>query len=66
MILTKPKALSIIEQERKDADMPIVTLGQEIAKTKIELSQKDALIQSLGEELADLRLDIIQLKGGGQ
>ncbi|WP_373413129.1 XkdW family protein [Brevibacillus laterosporus] len=46
--------------------MPIVTLGQEIAKTKIELSQKDALIQSLGEELADLRLDIIQLKGGGQ
>ncbi|ATO51044.1 hypothetical protein P4V86_13330 [Brevibacillus laterosporus] len=66
MILTKPKPLSIIEQERKDADMPIVTLGQEIAKTKIELSQKDALIQSLGEELAVLRLDIIQLKGGGQ
>ncbi|QDX93789.1 hypothetical protein EEL32_05520 [Brevibacillus laterosporus] len=66
MILTKPKSLSMIEQERIDADMPIVTLGQEIAKTKIELSQKDALFQSLGEELAILRLDIIQLKGGGQ
>ncbi|QIC06096.1 hypothetical protein GOP56_11015 [Brevibacillus sp. 7WMA2] len=66
MILIKPMDLGEMEQERDNAKMPIVTLGQEVAKTKIELSQKNALIKSLGEELANLRLEIIQLKGGSK
>ncbi|RFB28394.1 hypothetical protein DZB91_23425 [Brevibacillus sp. VP] len=66
MILTKPKPLSQIEQEKKDEKMPITTLGEEVAQTKLELLQKNEVMQSFGEELARLRLEIIKLKGGVQ
>ncbi|RNB64136.1 hypothetical protein EDM55_27945 [Brevibacillus centrosporus] len=45
--------------------MSLGALGQELAMEKIKGMQKDALIQALGQEVVMLKLDIIQLKGGG-
>ncbi|WP_352404545.1 XkdW family protein [Sporanaerobacter acetigenes] len=42
----------------------VSTLGQELAKVKIENIQKDIITNSLGQEVTKLKLEIIQLKGG--
>ncbi|GED35080.1 XkdW family protein [Brevibacillus centrosporus] len=56
------------QQEREAIElerMSLGALGQELAMEKIKGMQKDALIQALGQEVVMLKLDIIQLKGGG-
>ncbi|WP_232696190.1 hypothetical protein [Brevibacillus daliensis] len=65
MELLHPKALSEIEQEKQAGQLPLLTLGQEVALQKIELAQKDYLIQAFGREIATLKFELIQLKGGG-
>ncbi|ERM20359.1 hypothetical protein [Brevibacillus laterosporus] len=66
VIIQNPKPLSQIEKDKEDAKMPIATLGQELAETKLELAQKDTLMQMFGRELASLKLEFIQSKGSGE
>lgn len=42
------------------------SLGQQLAMEKLKNIQKDSTINSLGFEVAKLKLEVIQLKGGGQ
>ncbi|QOT01462.1 hypothetical protein JNUCC42_16420 [Brevibacterium sp. JNUCC-42] len=66
VIIQNPKPLSQIEKDKEEAKMPLATLGQEIAETKIDLSQKDELIQMFGREIASLKLELIKSKGSGE
>ncbi|MED1664565.1 hypothetical protein [Brevibacillus laterosporus] len=66
MDLLRPKPLSQIEIEREKEQLPFQTLGQELAMQKLELAQKDALIQMLGREITSLKLEKIQSKGNDE
>ena len=66
MILMKPKPLSQIEKERQDSQLPLLTIGQELSLQKLDLMQKEELINMMGQEIAALKLEIIQLRGAGQ
>ncbi|MFA4132600.1 MULTISPECIES: XkdW family protein [unclassified Brevibacillus] len=52
----------IREQQQTD---PVMTIGQELSSLKTSNIQKEALIQTMGEQLAMVKLELIQLKGGG-
>lgn len=44
----------------------IDSLGQQLAQEKVKSVQKDLLINNLGQQVASLKIDLLQLKGGGQ
>ncbi|MGG0939847.1 hypothetical protein ABHN11_27970 [Brevibacillus centrosporus] len=52
-------------REKKELEKLPLTLGQELAMEKIKGLQKDVMIQSLGEQVALLKIEMMQLKGGG-
>ncbi|MBW5471704.1 hypothetical protein GPJ61_28355 [Brevibacillus formosus] len=63
MKMQNKEAISVIrEQQQTD---PVMTIGQELSSLKTSNIQKDALIQTMGEQLAMVKLELIQLKGGG-
>ena len=43
----------------------IASLGMQLAQEKLSNIQKDAIINGLGAQVAQLKLEIIQLKGSG-
>jgi len=40
-------------------------LGQQVAQLKIDSMQNDEIISAVGQELVNVKLEILQLKGGG-
>lgn len=46
-------------------DEQVVALGMQLAQEKINGMQKDAVINGLGAQVAFMKLEIMQLKGGG-
>ncbi|CAI8879260.1 XkdW domain-containing protein [Brevibacillus sp. IT-7CA2] len=63
MNMQNKQAISVI-REKQQTD-PVTTIGEELSTLKISNIQKDALIQTMGEQLALVKLELIQLKGGG-
>lgn len=43
----------------------VAALGMQLAQEKINSMQKDAVINGLGSHVAVMKLEIMQLKGGG-
>lgn len=66
MRLENVKPISQIQEERENEQLPLFSLGQELAQMKISNMQKDSTIQTLGQQLALVKLEIIQLKGGNE
>lgn len=52
-------------REKKELEKLPLTLGEELTMEKIKGLQKDAMIQSLGQQVALLKIELMQLKGGG-
>ena len=46
-------------------DEQVAALGMQLAQEKINSMQKDAVINGLGSQVAVMKLEIMQLKGGG-
>ena len=46
-------------------DQQVVALGMQLAQEKINSMQKDAIINGLGAQVAQMKLEIMQLKGSG-
>ncbi|MER2089501.1 MAG: hypothetical protein ABS920_07175 [Sporosarcina sp.] len=44
----------------------VAALGFQLAQEKISNIQKDAVINSLGSQVAMLKIEMMQLKGGGE
>lgn len=42
----------------------VTTLGEELTQEKLKNIQKDSTISQLGEELANIKLEVINMKGG--
>ncbi|MFC8689282.1 hypothetical protein [Brevibacillus porteri] len=63
MKMQNKEAISEIRKQQQTD--PVMTTGQELSTLKISNIEKDALIQTIGEQLAMVRLELIQLKGGG-
>nr|WP_188066586.1 hypothetical protein [Brevibacillus brevis] len=63
MKMQNKEAISVIrEQQQTD---PVTTIGLELTTLKTSNIQKDALIQTMGEQLTMVKLELIQMKGGG-
>ncbi|GEB35320.1 D-alanyl-D-alanine carboxypeptidase [Brevibacillus parabrevis] len=66
--LQSPKSVQEAQDERQAIQREkdsLGALGQELAQEKIKGMQKDMMIDSLGQKVAQLTLEVIQLKGGG-
>lgn len=46
-------------------DQQVAALGMQLAQEKINSMQKDAIINGLGAQVAQMKLEIMQLKGSG-
>jgi len=57
------KPISKIREDQEND--PVLTIGQELTALKISNMEKDATIQTLGQQLVLVKLELIQLKGGG-
>ncbi|MFL1997336.1 hypothetical protein VYF65_003100 [Lysinibacillus irui] len=44
----------------------VMSLGEQLAQEKMKNIQKDLLINNMGAQLAQLKLDVISMKGGGE
>lgn len=44
----------------------VMSLGEQLAQEKMKSIQKDLLINNMGSQLAQLKLDVISMKGGGE
>lgn len=44
----------------------VMSLGEQLAQEKMKNIQKDLLINNMGSQLAQLKLDVISMKGGGE
>ncbi|MFG0215860.1 XkdW family protein [Brevibacillus porteri] len=64
MNLQNKEAISVIRAQQQTD--PVTTIGEELSTLKISNIQKDALIQTMGEQLAQVKLELIQLKGGAK
>ncbi|QNP15551.1 hypothetical protein H9S87_13575 [Bacillus pumilus] len=53
----KPKVLSGVEKQ-------LLLLGEQLAIEKISRQQSDRLNETLGQQLAEVRIEILKLKGG--
>ncbi|EJL30017.1 hypothetical protein [Brevibacillus sp. BC25] len=63
MKMQNKEAISVIREQQQTN--PVMTIGQELSSLKTSNIQKDALIQTMGEQLAMVKLELIQLRGGG-
>lgn len=52
------------EAKRLEVETAIQEVGQRLAQEKLKNMQKDAIIGSMGKQLAELKLDMIEMKGG--
>lgn len=53
-----------IEQPMTQVEKQLLLIGEQLAKEKIARQQSDRMNATLGQELAEMRIEILKLKGG--
>ena len=58
--------LNKLKAEEEGVGNSIASLTSELAKEKVKGMQKDSIIKNLASQLAEVKVDIMQLKGGNE
>lgn len=63
IVRTPLEVIRAKEEELKAKDAQLQALGVALTEEKIKNAQKDIMINELGKEVANLKLEVLELKG---